>query len=557
MNVNGKSSPQAGNGRAHGHSSSVERLEPRSPHSRAEDEQYPVELHDDGVEMTLLGHGARRPEVLEEQEEKDKMSKPLSTKDKKAMVLLIILYLIQGVPLGLALGSVPFLLREHLTYKQLSWISLSSYPYSLKLLWSPIVDSMFDFRVGRRKSWIIPMQIIIGTMMFWISNNAAMVMENPDGHVLELTVTWTSLVFFAATQDIAVDGWALTLLSDDAKAYASTAQTVGLNCGYFASYTVFLAFNSESFAAKYGIPRLTLSAYLKFWCVVCYSVTVWLIFFKKEEPVSPDDPDMRLKSVYKSMWKLCKLEHFRRLFLVHLFAKITWQAHDSITSLKLVEKGLPKEDLAAAVLVDFPFQLIAGWLAGRWSRGNKPLRPWLYAYWARAGFVIVAMIIVATFPGAPLGWSWFIMFVSVLVLNGFAGTIQFVGVSAFHTRISDPTIGGTYMTMLNTASNLGGTWPGPFVFLLVDAFTDSKCRTSTGSVLTQVSECVSEVGKHQCKNLSGHCDIVRDGYYTVSCICLVLGVTVWLLFVRPTALKLQALPFSKWRINQPRDGLPS
>src|SRR5258708_4652636 len=61
------------------------------------------------------------------------------------------------------------------------------------------------------------------------------------------------LVFFAATQDIAVDGWALTLLSEDAKSYASTAQTVGLNTGYFASFTVFLALNSAEFALVYYI----------------------------------------------------------------------------------------------------------------------------------------------------------------------------------------------------------------------------------------------------------------------------------------------------------------
>lgn len=29
----------------------------------------------------------------------------------------------------------------------------------------------------------------------------------------------------------------------------------------------------------------------------------------------------------------------------------------------------------------------------------------------------------------------------------FCRTIQFVGISAFHTRISDPLIGGTYMTV--------------------------------------------------------------------------------------------------------------
>lgn len=42
-------------------------------------------------------------------------------------------------------------------------------------------------------------------------------------------------------------GWALTLLSKENLSYASTAQTIGLNTGYFLSFTVFLAFNSLEF----------------------------------------------------------------------------------------------------------------------------------------------------------------------------------------------------------------------------------------------------------------------------------------------------------------------
>jgi MFS transporter, PAT family, solute carrier family 33 (acetyl-CoA transportor), member 1 len=49
--------------------------------------------------------------------------------------------------------------------------ALSGYPYSLKLLWSPIVDSKFIPSVGRRKSWIVPMQLIIAVLMFYISLN--------------------------------------------------------------------------------------------------------------------------------------------------------------------------------------------------------------------------------------------------------------------------------------------------------------------------------------------------------------------------------------------------
>jgi len=75
-------------------------------------------------------------------------------------------------------GSVPFLLKEHLSYSQLATFALSSYPYSLKLLWSPIVDSVFFKSVGRRKSWIIPMQLIVGTLMLYISLNVQKLMND-------------------------------------------------------------------------------------------------------------------------------------------------------------------------------------------------------------------------------------------------------------------------------------------------------------------------------------------------------------------------------------------
>jgi uncharacterized membrane protein (GlpM family) len=33
---------------------------------------------------------------------------------------------------------------------------------------------------------------------------------------------------------------------------------------------------------KWGIPQLSLSTYLRFWSVICFSVTIWLTFFQKE-----------------------------------------------------------------------------------------------------------------------------------------------------------------------------------------------------------------------------------------------------------------------------------
>lgn len=182
----------------------------------------------------------------------DLASKPgaLSAKDKKALVLLIALCpsrlqslasvlrlkltwsattdLIQGVPVGLAFGSIPFLLRAKLSYSQIGIFTLCTYPYSLKLLWSPIVDSIFSPKLGRRKSWIVPVQLTVGFMLWWLSTNVQSLMDvvslcgkaGPDcchsltlivhtqdePDVQKLTLLFFTLVFFAATQDIAVDG---------------------------------------------------------------------------------------------------------------------------------------------------------------------------------------------------------------------------------------------------------------------------------------------------------------------------------------------------------------
>jgi hypothetical protein len=51
---------------------------------------------------------------------------------------------VQGVPLGLVFGTLPFVFKSAaLSYTALGVFSMAGYPYSLKLLWSPIVDSVY------------------------------------------------------------------------------------------------------------------------------------------------------------------------------------------------------------------------------------------------------------------------------------------------------------------------------------------------------------------------------------------------------------------------------
>lgn len=65
---------------------------------------------------------------------------------------------------------------------------------------------------------------------------------------------------------------------------------------------------------------------------------------------------------------------------------------------------------------------------------------------------------------------------------------MFVAVMAFFARVSDPAVGGTYMTLLNTLCNLGGNWPATTALWFVDAFTFRHCTTDPNNNCSTVVE---------------------------------------------------------------------
>lgn len=380
--------------------------------------------------------------------------------DKRNFLLLCLLYFLQGIPMGLASGSVPFLLKKHFSYGQIGIFSLAMYPYSLKLLWSPIVDAVWSRRFGRRKSWIVPIQAISGLSMIYLGwkIDEMMAVAGADGGAGAWTFTgwWFLLVFLCATQDIAVDGWAISLLSIQNISYASTAQTVGLTAGHFLSYTVFLAFNAPDFANQwfrttrqdYGL--ITLGGYMEFAGWAYLIVTIGLAVLKREEKNRDRDGIME---VYRSMWGILKLKNIVTIIIIHLIAKLGFVTNDAVTNLKLLDKGFGQANMALVVLIDFPFEISLGYYAGKWSTEYTPLRLWCWAFVARLAAAAFAQITVMIYPSGPFDPvpAWYLLVViAEHIYSTFMSTVMFVALSAFHARIADPAIGGTYMTLLAT-----------------------------------------------------------------------------------------------------------
>lgn len=54
-----------------------------------------------------------------------------------------------------------------------------------------------------------------------------------------------------------------------------------------------------------------------------------------------------------------------------------------------------------------------------------------------------------------------------------------VALLAFFSRISDPIIGGTYMTLLNTVANMGTAWTTTLSLSMVEWLTFKSCSSKT------------------------------------------------------------------------------
>ena len=92
--------------------------------------------------------------------------------------------------------------------------SFVQWPFSLKLFWAPIVDSVFSQKFGRRKTWLIPTQYLMGLFMLLLSSHVDRWLGSgtTKPNIEMLTILFFALNVLAATQDIVVDGWALTML---------------------------------------------------------------------------------------------------------------------------------------------------------------------------------------------------------------------------------------------------------------------------------------------------------------------------------------------------------
>lgn len=480
--------------------------------------------------------------------------------DELNIAVLLLLYLLQGIPLGLS-GALPMILQNRgASFKQQAAFSFALWPFSIKLLWAPIVDCLSYKNFGLRKTWLVPTQLLIGFFLIFMSFNLEEWLgindTKKEPSVLLITILFFSLNFLVATQDIAVDGWAITMLHRRNVNYASTCNSAGQMAGYFLGYVIFIALESADFCNNYirsepkpeGIVSLT--GFFFFWGVVYIVVTLAIAILKHEsgEEMPPTSPLRAIIESYKQLITILKLPSIQRLAILCLTAKIGFAACDGVTTLKLTESGVPKEKLAILAIPLVPLQVILPIIVTGISARSRPLDLYLKVFPYRLGFNIITALLVSMthliLVDNDIPGYFYIILLVVLCLQQVTVTTMFVQAMAFFAHIADPTVGGTYMTLLNTLNNLGGTWTTTTALALIDTFTYKSCSNETVG-----NDCSNQKLVKECEEMGGTCSTTIDGYYFETALLTIFGLLWFKYWVRKVVRHLQLRPLSSWKVQ--------
>ena len=338
------------------------------------------------------------------------------------LALLASLYLSQGLPYGFLTQAVPVMLRrEGASLTTIGDTSLLMAPWLLKFLWAPVVDRWWSASVGRRRSWILPLQGLTIAVL------AALALTTPSNAIQVLLAATFVTALLASTQDIATDGLAVTLLTHKERGLGNGVQVAGYRMGMvIGGGALLIVLSRQGWSATFASMALLMA-------VASLPILLW-----REPP-----PPVR-ETLPVSPW------HFMRSFvtrpgvgvwlLLLVAYKLGEQLGGAVNKPMLVDLNLSIETIgwlsAADSVASLLGALLGGWLTGRTDRGR-----------ALVGLGLLQATGVALWA-LPALWSLDVTMIGAIrVYDGFVGSMATAALFTAMMDICDDEAGGTDFTL--------------------------------------------------------------------------------------------------------------
>jgi PAT family beta-lactamase induction signal transducer AmpG len=150
------------------------------------------------------------------------------------LIAILLMGFSSGLPLALTFGTLSYWLAEEgASLTAIGLFGLVRASYSLKFLWSPLIDRLpipiLTRRLGRRRSWALTIQLLLGLAIL------ALGMTDPKSDPIATALAAVVVAFLSASQDIVIDAYRIELLQPEEQGAGAAATQWGYRFGMLAS----------------------------------------------------------------------------------------------------------------------------------------------------------------------------------------------------------------------------------------------------------------------------------------------------------------------------------
>ena len=135
-----------------------------------------------------------------------------------------------GLPIGLTgVMLQAWMAHTGIALRTIGVFALIGVPYTIKFLWSPFMDRFTPLRLGRRRGWLIPVQLAL------LAGIAALAFCPPSESLLALGLIALFVAFASATQDIVIDAYRTDILTDEERGAGAAVSVTAWRIGALVS----------------------------------------------------------------------------------------------------------------------------------------------------------------------------------------------------------------------------------------------------------------------------------------------------------------------------------
>lgn len=349
----------------------------------------------------------------------------------RKMAALLLLGFASGLPLFLTSRTLQaWMTLEGVDLGAIGLFSLVALPYSLKFLWSPLLDRFVPPFLGRRRGWLVIAQVGLTVAI------AAMALQNPKQSLQLLGINALLIAFFSASQDIAFDAYRTDLLEQREMGAGAAISVLGYRVALLVTGSLALILADQM---PWPLVYLCLAGLMLL--SVLYSA--WA-----PEPTGGDRPPETLADAVR----LPFLEFFQRsgiwrgaLILVFI---VLYRFGDALVNNMatpfLLQTGFSQTDIGAIQGGMGLLATIVGILAGGALLSQLGINRSL---WVFGG--LQALSNLAYFGLADLGQNYSAMVLAINVEN-FCGGLGTAGFVAFLMSLCNPSFSATQYALLSS-----------------------------------------------------------------------------------------------------------